>query len=609
MVSHFIRYRLPGLIFLCAFVVLWTGNAHAWWNEEWASRVKITIDTTTSGADIHAGVDEVPVLVRLHAGNLDFSRIKEDGSDIRFVSADDKAMLKHHIEMLDITDEMALIWVRVPKITAASKTDFLWMYYDNKKAPKAEDPKGTYDKNYVAVFHFGETEGMPKDSTGYGNNASAFSGSLGMPAMVGKGVTLGGGADKIVIQSNPSLDISGGFTFSAWIRANTAQADAYLLYREEGDKSITIGIDKTRLYCRLKSGKEDTLMTPATNSEITLGQWHHVAVSSQHQGKLVLYIDGKDIYSIDLSPTLPNLSGDIVIGNDSKGAHSFTGDLDEVTISNTARTKPWVQAQFSSQSPKPTLLSYGSAEAPKGGGMLEVFGYLVIVFKNTTISGWSIIGITLVILGFCLVLFIDKTNTIRNIIKANDKFMPLIEEAEDYYGFEGDAGEYPSSPVYRIYKQGCRVLNDRMRTIQGKKVLTTKVMSMLKNELEKGALREGQKLNSGLILLTIGITGGPFLGLLGTVWGVMNTFAAMAQVGEANIMAIAPGIASALACTLTGLILAIPALFGYNYLTTKIKDIMADIYLFADEFVINVEANYTEDAHKYDYIEEKRSAL
>ena len=106
-------------------------------------------------------------------------------------------------------------------------------------------------------------------------------------------------------------------------------------------------------------------MTPATNSEITLGQWHHVAVSSQHQGKLVLYIDGKDIYSIDLSPTLPNLQGDIVIGNDSKGAHSFTGDLDEVTISNTARTKPWVQAQFSSQSPKPTLLSYGSAEAPR----------------------------------------------------------------------------------------------------------------------------------------------------------------------------------------------------------------------------------------------------
>ena len=606
--SHVIRNRLLGVLLACSLICLWSGEARAWWNEEWSGREKITIDTTTSGADIHAGADEVPVLVRLHTGNIDFTRIKEDGSDIRFVSSDDKAMLKHHIELLDITDEMALIWVRVPKVAAASKADFIWMYYDNKKAPRADDTKGTYDKNYVAVFHFAETEGMPKDSTGYGNNASAFSGSLGLPAIVGKGVTLGGGADKLVIQSNPSLDISGGFTYSSWIRANTAQADAYLLYREEGDKAITIGIDKTRLYCRLKSGREDTLMTPVANSEITLGQWHHVVMSAQHQGKLTLYIDGKDIYGIDLSPTLPNLAGEIVIGNDGKGGHGFAGDLDELTISNTARSKPWVQAQYSSQSPKPTLLSYGAAEAPKGGGMLEVFGYLVIVFKNTTISGWSIIAITLIILGFCIVLFIDKLNTIRNITKANDEFMPLIEERDDYYGFEKTCGEYPRSPVYRIFKQGCHVLNNRMRSINGKHIITPKVTSIFRNELEKGALREGQKLNSGLILLTIGITGGPFLGLLGTVWGVMNTFAAMAQVGEANIMAIAPGIASALACTLTGLILAIPALFAYNYLTTKIKDIMADVYLFVDEFTINVEANYTEDAQRYDTLEERRIA-
>jgi biopolymer transport protein ExbB len=252
--SHLIRNRLLGVLLACSLIVLWSGEARAWWNEEWSGREKITIDTTTSGADIHAGADEIPVLVRLHTGNIDFTRIKEDGSDIRFVSSDDKVMLKHHIELLDITDEMALIWVRAPKIAAASKADFIWLYYDNKKAPRADDTKGTYDKNYVAVFHFAEAEGMPKDATGYGNNVSAFSGSLGLPAIVGKGVTLGGGADKIVIQSNPSLDISGGFTFSSWIRINTAQSDAYLLYRADGDKAITIGIDKTRLYCRLKSG-------------------------------------------------------------------------------------------------------------------------------------------------------------------------------------------------------------------------------------------------------------------------------------------------------------------------------------------------------------------
>lgn len=85
------------------------------------------------------------------------------------------------------------------------------------------------------------------------------------------------------------------------------------------------------------------------------------------------------------------------------------------------------------------------------------------------------------------------------------------------------------------------------------------------------------------------ISGGPFLGLLGTVWGVMNTFAAMAAAGEANIMAIAPGVASALSTTVMGLIVAIPALFGYNFLTSRIKEITADLAIFIDEFALKVE--------------------
>ena len=69
-----------------------------------------------------------------------------------------------------------------------------------------------------------------------------------------------------------------------------------------------------------------------------------------------------------------------------------------------------------------------------------------------------------------------------------------------------------------------------------------------------------------MVLLTIAISGGPFLGLLGTVVGVMITFAAIAAAGDVNINAIAPGISAALLATVAGLAVAIPALFGYNYL-------------------------------------------
>jgi biopolymer transport protein ExbB len=76
-----------------------------------------------------------------------------------------------------------------------------------------------------------------------------------------------------------------------------------------------------------------------------------------------------------------------------------------------------------------------------------------------------------------------------------------------------------------------------------------------------------------MVLLTIAISGGPFLGLLGTVVGVMITFAAIAAAGDVNVNSIAPGIAAALLATVAGLAVAIPALFGYNYLASRIKTI------------------------------------
>jgi biopolymer transport protein ExbB len=91
-----------------------------------------------------------------------------------------------------------------------------------------------------------------------------------------------------------------------------------------------------------------------------------------------------------------------------------------------------------------------------------------------------------------------------------------------------------------------------------------------------------------MVLLTIAISGGPFLGLLGTVVGVMITFAAIAASGDVNVNSIAPGIAAALVATVAGLAVAIPALFGYNYLGSRIKEIAADMHVFVDEFVAKI---------------------
>src|SRR5262249_6702920 len=114
----------------------------------------------------------------------------------------------------------------------------------------------------------------------------------------------------------------------------------------------------------------------------------------------------------------------------------------------------------------------------------------------------------------------------------------------------------------------------------------------LKAAVDANSVREGYELNSQMVLLTMAISGGPFLGLLGTVTGVMITFASIAAAGDVNVNSIAPGIAAALLATVAGLAVAIPSLFGYNYLAARIRKISSDMQIFIDEFLTRVVESY-----------------
>jgi biopolymer transport protein ExbB len=127
------------------------------------------------------------------------------------------------------------------------------------------------------------------------------------------------------------------------------------------------------------------------------------------------------------------------------------------------------------------------------------------------------------------------------------------------------------------------------------KTLTPQAIEAIRATMDATLVRMTQKLQAQMVLLTIAISGGPFLGLLGTVVGVMITFAAIAASGDVNVNAIAPGIAAALVATVAGLGVAIPALFGYNYLISRIKDLTNDMQVFIDEFVTKMAEFYSAD--------------
>lgn len=113
--------------------------------------------------------------------------------------------------------------------------------------------------------------------------------------------------------------------------------------------------------------------------------------------------------------------------------------------------------------------------------------------------------------------------------------------------------------------------------------------------LERAVSAQSISLEKGMIILSTAVAGGPFIGLLGTVWGVMETFSGIAQVQAASLVAMAPGVAAALLATVTGLFVAIPAMFAYNYMITMIRAITQELDNFTAEYATAIEHTYVDN--------------
>ena len=333
-------------LFLACILLSLPALAQAWWNDDWSFRKQLILDTTAAGADIKGNLQDVPVLIRLHAGNFNyFLDLKQDGSDLRFIGDDDKTPLKFHIEKFDPINEIALIWVKLPKVSAGAKTQNFWMYYGNQKAEKAEDAAGTYGVKQGLVYHFENKEGAPSDQTAYHNNPSRYSAEYTPSALIGGGAHFAS-SQVITIPASPSLQLTAadGWTFSTWLKIDVPQKEAFIMSREEGGRAMVIGIDGTDVYARLGQGEQGIQTPPGVS--ITPGTWHHLAVTAG-QGGLIIYIDGAEAASVPT--TLSDLGGDISVGAAADGSHGFSGDMDEVGIAATARSTDWVKAAAGSQ--------------------------------------------------------------------------------------------------------------------------------------------------------------------------------------------------------------------------------------------------------------------
>jgi len=560
-----------------------------WWNADWTYRKRITINAGEPGAGLKEPAVQVPVTIRLHTGNFVFTEAKEGGADLRFVAADGKTPLKFHIESFDAANELAVIWVQVPK-AAPTGGDYLWMYHGNPKAPAAGEAKSTYDGNQTLVLHLSEADGLPKDQSA---NALAVTATAVKPdpgGIVG-GAFAFDGASRLTLAAAPALKAApgGGFTFAAWVKLEEAVANAQLFVQQDGGKTLGVYLDGTRPYARVVGGAKpaETARGPA----LAPGAWHHVAVTLGE--RLTLYVDGREVSAVPAAAL--DMAGTATIGS------GLRGSLDEVQLANVARSADWIRAAFAGQGPETPLLSFGEDEQAGGGGQ-NYFGILV---DNLTVDAWVVIIILMIMFVISLVVMGMKALFLSRIEKANHDFLARFNEmSSDLTALEGGGvpngatgpGRFNDSSLYRLYSIAVRELKhrfERYATADGRTALSAQAIGAIRASIDAGMVRESHRLTARMVLLTISISGGPFLGLLGTVVGVMITFAAIAAAGDVNINAIAPGIAAALLATVAGLAVAIPCLFGYNWLASRIKNISADMQVFTDELVNRIAEDYS----------------
>jgi biopolymer transport protein ExbB len=599
------------LLIGAALIPMAAPAASSWWNNDWKYRKEIGFDLSPTGADIASTPQDVPVLVRLSLANFSyFNDTKPDGSDFRLIAGDDKTPLKFHFEKYDPQSQIALLWVRVPQITGGAKGDKIYAYYGNPDAPGAGDVPGTYDAQQVLVLSFAETTGLPMDSTAYKNNPSASTAVLTPASLIAGGAKFAG-KESITIPATASLRLlpNQGLTASAWLRIETPQ-QAAVLALADGAKSLELDVEGSRIVAHADLGGAPVTVT--AGSDLSMSQWHHVAFTAAG-GKLTLYVDGLPAGSAPV--TLAEVGGTLTIGA-AGGAKFLTGDVDEVEVSKVARTAEWIKASAMGQGMDANLVLYGADGQREGSGQTT---YFVTIAKNLTADGWVVIGICMAMLVIALFIMIMKAFSLTRVERANAKFLkefrrPGANEATSLDGpaaddddeledvpsmasLANDHNKFGASTLYRLYHHGVREVNKRVAaqsvSAARAKVLSPQSIDAIRAAMDSTMTRLQQALSSRMVLLTIAISGGPFLGLLGTVIGVMITFAAIALSGDVNVNAIAPGVAAALAATVAGLAVAIPALFGYNWLNTRIKSIAADNRVFVDEFVTLLAEQYS----------------
>ena len=244
----------------------------------------------------------------------------------------------------------------------------------------------------------------------------------------------------------------------------------------------------------------------------------------------------------------------------------------------------------------------------------------VYAIQNATTEGKITVVALLVLSLFSWTIIITKFRQLMIARQATRKFFAAYNSTRDPLDIQRRGEEFEGAPAYQLYIRGADELAYQLKNnpvqvevvapqnpVEGAEHTNTDFLARsmevkvsmasfdaVKVILEEAAGTEAMALEKGMIVLSTAVAGGPFIGLLGTVWGVMSTFAGIAESKAATLNAMAPGVAAALVATVTGLLVAIPAMFAYNFMVTTIRHLTQELDGFASRYANQIEHVYVD---------------
>jgi biopolymer transport protein ExbB len=545
---------------------LLSSPAHAWWSADFKHRTKVTLNTSANGVETKETLSGVVVPVRLHSGNFDFLGTQPDGRDLRVVAADDKTPLKFWIERFDGVNELGVLWVQLPSLAAGTDKNAVYVYAGNEQAAAEAANPALFDGAMKLAITFAGQSGQPAGDV-RGAIQSETPVTRNVNGLIGPSAKLDG-QGLVWVMGDMRAEAAGPYSVSFWVKP--ANADGTLLSHGALSLSLAAGqLTATFNGVQVQGGQ----LPPSA--------WAHVALTVG-AGKFTVYVNGVQSAQADLAPAGEAIAGPLMV------AQGITGEMEQLEVADTVRSPDWLKLAHAAQSAEAKLVmavtqTEDTAEEGEGG---HEQGHFAILVENLTVDAWVVIVILAIMFVIAAWVMYEKSVLVSRADKDNRRFLENFRSAEDVLNVSTQGMKYSS--LARLYNAGLRELNKRDVGEPGAAPLSGASLDAVKAAVDADLIRESHNLNSKIVLLTIAISGGPFPGLLGTVVGVMITFAAIAAAGDVNVNAIAPGIAAALLATVAGLAVAIPALFGYNYLAARIKNISSDMGIFVDEFITRV---------------------